>query len=432
VWNNGDNSDTMDGGDGTDEIEVNGAATAGDVFTVAANGQRVRFDRTNLVPFTLDISAERMALNGLGGADAMSAGTGLAPLTSITMNGGVGADSLSGGDGGDLITGGDAVDTLSGNGGADRIVGDRGDDVMTGGAGDDTLVWNNGDNSDTMDGQDGLDRVEVNGAGAGDVFTVAPNGARAKLDRTNLVPFTLNVGSTEALDLRGLGGDDSFVAAAGTPLAVIADGGPGNDAFTGADEPDTFLGDSGNDTLNGGAGPDLLDGQDGDDSLLARDGAGDLVRGGIGTDSAQADAATVDAVDGVESIDRPAPADATATPVDVQGRRANIRINRRGRASTRIRLLCPAGETGGCEGTLTLLTNRKFRVGRVSTRVVIATKRFDLDAGERRRITVRLPKGIRSLARNRRIQTRVQTASTDAAGNLAQKTERLTLRLPRR
>src|SRR5215217_8344932 len=62
VWNNGDGSDTMDGDDGGgDEVEVNGAATQADQFTIKpnpANAARVRFDRLNLVAFNLNISAE--------------------------------------------------------------------------------------------------------------------------------------------------------------------------------------------------------------------------------------------------------------------------------------------------------------------------------------------------------------------------------------
>ena len=117
---------------------------------------------------------------------------------------------LTGGDRSDLITGGEDTDTLNGGGGNDRIVGDRGDDTMNGGDGDDTLVWNNGDGTDTINGEDGLDRAEVNGDIAqGDVFTIAPNGARSQFDRMNLVPFKLDI-DVEALDVRGLGGDDTF------------------------------------------------------------------------------------------------------------------------------------------------------------------------------------------------------------------------------
>ena len=108
------------------------------------------------------------------------------------------------------------------------------------------------------------------------------------------------------------GGDDQLTVSPGLPgLLVTADGGSGNDSLTGAEEADSLVGGAGNDTLTGGGGSDLLDGQEGDDRLLARDGHGDLVRGGTGNDSAQTDALTVDAVDGVETIDatprRPSP-----------------------------------------------------------------------------------------------------------------------------
>ena len=39
VWNNGDGTDVMDGDAGADEVEINGAPTAGDVFTAVPNGR---------------------------------------------------------------------------------------------------------------------------------------------------------------------------------------------------------------------------------------------------------------------------------------------------------------------------------------------------------------------------------------------------------
>ena len=426
VWNPGDGSDTMDGDAGADDIELNGGNGA-EQFAAAPNGARVIFQRISPGAFQLDVgSAERLVLNANGGDDSMASAPAL--TVPVLLNGGVGADTLTGGGAADFVNGGDDNDVLDGGPGADRVVGDRGGDTMRGAAGDDTLVWNNGDGSDTMDGQDGLDRIEVNGAAAaGDAFEIAANGARAKFDRTNLGPFTLDGGSAELLVVRGQGGDDTFLARSGNPLAVLADGGAGNDTLTGAEEAGTFFGGLGNDALDGGAGPDLIDGQDGDDALLARDGAGDLVRGGAGADSAQVDLA--DAVDGVESIDRPvvvAP-DATATPVDVSSRRARIRGRR-----VRVALECPAVEAGGCEGRLTLLSAKRFKVGRVPVRIVLGSARFDLAAGERAKVSVRLPKGARRLAKNRRIRVLAQTTSSDAAGNLAQGSERVTLRLPRK
>ena len=270
------------------------------------------FNRTNLVPFSVDFSAERLTVNGLGGDDVFNGAAGLAPLTLLSLNGGSGDDSLTGGDGPDLITGGDGNDKLNGAGGDDRVIGDRGTDTLSGGDGNDALVWNNGDGSDVSNGDAGFDVVEINGSpAAGDAFTVRPNGARAAIDRTNLVPFTVDF-TAEALKVNGGGGDDQLTVSPGLAgLLVSADGESGNDSLTGAEEADSLVGGAGDDTLNGGGGSDLVDGQEGDDRLLARDGRGDLVRGGTGNDSAQTDALTVDAVDGVETIDAtPPPPDA--------------------------------------------------------------------------------------------------------------------------
>ena len=427
IWNPGDGNDDMDGeGGGGDDAVFNGGDNS-EAFSITPNAGRVNFDRIT-GPINLDVgpTTDRLVLNGNGGNDSLTSDQ--AVTTPMLLNGGVGNEQFTAGGGNDQLNGNDGNDVLNGANGIDRIVGDRGGDTMLGGIGDDTTVWNNGDGSDVMEGQDGLDKVEVNGAGTGDAFTIAANGARARFDRTNLVPFNLDIGGAEVLDVNGLGGDDTFAAAAGTPLAVVAEGGSGNDTLTGADEQDTFLGGAGNDTLTGGGGPDLLDGQDGDDSLFARDNTGDLVRGGIGTDSAQADHARTDAIDGVETIDRPAPADETATPVRILGKQFAVRRNGR-RATTRIRMLCPATEAGGCNGRITLLSQKTFRIAGVKVRIQLGSARFNLDPGEAKRVTVRLPRGIRALARNKKIGVVAGTSTRDAAGNLAQASKRLTLKL---
>jgi Ca2+-binding RTX toxin-like protein len=430
VWNNGDGSDVMDGDIGADEVEINGAPTAGDVFTAVPNGRRVLFNRTNLVPFSVDFSAERLTVNGLGGDDAFNGAPGLAEVTLLSLNGGVGDDSLAGGDGPDLITGGDGNDELDGAGGDDRVVGDRGTDTLLGGDGDDTLVWNNGDGSDVSDGDAGFDRVEINGSPtAGDAFTVRPNGARAAIDRTNLVPFTVDF-TAEALTVNGEGGDDQLTVTPGLPgLLVTADGGSGNDSLTGAEEADTLVGAADNDTLNGGGGSDLLDGQEGDDRLLARDGQGDLVRGGAGNDSAQTDALTVDAVDGVETIDAtPAPVSDSSALVPTLG---HIRVVRsHGHLVARVPLSCAAAETGGCQTTVTLTTARTVRLGRVRAKVILGSRSVSLRGGQRSTLSIRLATGVAALARHGRLSTRVQIATRDAAGNTASRRVARSLRIP--
>ena len=432
VWNNGDNNDVMDGDAGADEVEINGAPTTGDVFTAAPNAGRVLFTRTNLVPFTVDFSAERLTVNGLGGDDTFNGDAGLAPLTLLALNGGTGDDSLTGGDGPDLISGGDGNDKLDGDVGDDRLVGDRGTDTLTGGDGDDALIWNNGDGSDVMNGDAGADAVEINGAPtAGDIFTAAPNAGRVLFARTNLVPFTVDL-AAEALAVNGGGGGDQLTVSPGLPgLLVAADGGSGNDLLSGADEADSFVGGAGNDTLTGGGGSDLLDGQDGDDRLLARDGHGDLVRGGTGADSAQTDALTVDAVDGVETIDATPqpPAPDTKALLPTLGHITVVRSH--GHLVARIPLSCPAAETGGCQTTVTLTTVRTIRLGRVRAMLVLGSNSVSLRGGQRHTLSIPLAAGAATLARHGSVSTRVQIATRDAAGNAASRRVAVNLRIPR-
>jgi Ca2+-binding RTX toxin-like protein len=432
VWNNGDNTDVVDGNAGADEVEINGASTAGDVFTAVPNASRVLFTRTNLVPFTLDFSAERLTVNGLGGDDTFNGAAGLAPLTLVSLGGGTGDDSLSGGDGPDLITGGDGNDKLDGAAGDDRVVGDRGTDRVSGGDGDDALVWNNGDGSDVSDGNAGFDHVEINGAPtAGDVFKVRPNGARAAIDRTNLVPFTVDF-TAEALAVNAGGGDDQFTVSPGSGgLLVTANGESGNDSVTGAEEADSLVGGDGNDTLTGGGGSDLLDGQDGDDRLLARDAHGDLVRGGAGNDSAQTDALTVDAIDGVETVDAtpPPPAPDTTALLPILGHITVVRSH--GQRIARVPLSCPAAETGGCRTTVTLTTAKTIRLGHVRAALVLGSRSVNLKGGQRLTLSIPLAVGVTTLARGGRLSTRVEIATRDAAGNAASRRVAVSLRILR-
>src|SRR5215203_196531 len=55
IWNPGDDSDLMEGGDGIDTAEVNGG-NGSEVFTITANGDRVRFDRVSPAFFIKDMA----------------------------------------------------------------------------------------------------------------------------------------------------------------------------------------------------------------------------------------------------------------------------------------------------------------------------------------------------------------------------------------
>ena len=458
TWNNGDGNDTVDGDLGADEVVVNGAPTADDVFTIKPDpvtAGRVRFDRTNLGLFFVDFTSERLVVNGLGGGDAMTADAGLAPLTQLRLNGDQGQDKLLGGDGADLIQGGDADDFIAGGAGDDRLLGDRGTDAVEGGAGDDTLVWNNGDGSDTNDGDSGLDTVEINGSpGAGDVFTVKPNpdpasAGRVRFDRTNLVAFNVNLATSEVLAVNGLGGDDAFSAQPGTGLAIAVDGGSGADTLSGSEGSDTLVGGSGNDAISGGAGLDALDGQDGDDALTSRDGQVDLVRGGAGVDRAQTDQRNVDAVDSVENVDAlpveanrppdagppptvppvtpgpvvPSGTASPATPVQVLTKRVTLK-RRKGGFVAAIKVRAPKGSAA--EGRLDLRTAGSVRLGGISARLILGSARYDLRAGETTTVRVKVPAGLARIARGGKIAALVRTLTGDAR-NAVERSARITL-----
>ena len=444
VWNNGDGSDDNNGDAGNDEVEVNGAPTAGDLLTAQPGAQpgRVLFERLNLGQFAIDLSAERLTVNGLGGNDVFGndgdVPPGLAGLTSLTLNGGTGTDLLTGGDGVDAINGGDGLDLIDGGPGGDRLVGDRGADEVDGEDGDDTLVWNNGDGSDVNAGGAGFDRVEVNGSpAAGDVLKLSPNGPQSRFERTNLVPFTIDIDAdAEAVAVNGLGGNDELTVSPGLPgLLVAADGGSGDDTLTGAQEADSFFGDSGDDTLDPGPGSDLADGGADDDQLRSRDGEGDLVRGGTGTDTARTDSVDVDVIDGVENLDatplpEPPPAGDTKALLPELGK---VKADRKQRKLVaRVPLSCPAAEAGGCLTTVTLETAKAVRLGKVRAPVVLGSSSVEIDGGDRATVRVRLARGTAGLANRGKLKARVRIGSSDAAGNVAEGTAAVGLRIPNR
>jgi Ca2+-binding RTX toxin-like protein len=429
VWNNGDGSDVLNGDAGNDGAEVNGNATLGDGFALEANAGRIKFQRANLVPFTLDSSTERFEVNGLGGDDILLAEAGVGALTLLSVDGGAGVDTLNGSDGPDLILGGEANDVLNGGGGDDRVVGDRGADTMNGGEGDDTLVWNNGDGSDIANGDTGRDDVEVNGApAAGDVFTVQPNAARIKFDRTNLVPFSIDIGSSETLHANGLGGDDALTVGEVGAFEVTGAGGAGNDTLTGGGSSELFLGGSGNDTINPGGGLDIVSGDDGDDQVNIRDRTADVARGGAGSDAVVADQGQTDILDGFEAVDRTPnekpKVESRTRPVTIGGGTVKVK---RGVAS--IRLSAPAGASGNSTGSLTVRTAKAVRLGGLKAVLQLGSARYRIAPGASRTIKVKVPKGTNRLAgRQGGLKVRA-VASTGRSGNLATSSKRLTLKL---
>jgi Ca2+-binding RTX toxin-like protein len=335
IWNPGDDTDLNEGGDGTDTVEVNGGNGA-EIFTVTANGTRVRFDRVNPAPFSIDIgTSENLVLNANGGDDSFSATGNLATLIKMTIDGGTGNDTLLGGNGNDSLLGGDGNDFIDGN---------QGNDVAFMGAGDDVFQWDPGDGSDVVEGQDGADRMLFNGSAGNEIFEASANGGRVRFTR-NLGNIVMDLNDVEAIDLNALGGvdmltvndltgtdvvelnanlagviggatgdaaadtiivngtngkDDIDIVGAGTSASVlglvarvnitnsegandflIVNAQGGDDAVTANTLPAGVI----KLTIDGGAGDDQIVGSQGNDVIFGGAGA-DLVNGGRGDDTA--------------------------------------------------------------------------------------------------------------------------------------------------
>jgi Ca2+-binding RTX toxin-like protein len=329
IWNPGDDTDLFEGGAGTDIAEVNGGNGA-EVFTLTANGTRVRFDRLDPAPFSLDIgTTENLVLNMNGGNDSFSATGNLAPLIGVTVDGGAGNDTILGSNG---------KDTLLGGTGNDFVDGQQGNDVAFLGAGNDTFQWDPGDGNDVVEGQDGVDTLLFNGSAGAEIFEASANGGRVLFTR-NLGNIVMDLNDVEKITLNALGGTDSLTVndLSGTDVTQIAVslagtlGGSAGDAASdtvivnstngddvvdvvGAGTSVSVLGlsavvnitqsEGANDTLvvNGLGGNDsitattlpagviklTLDGGAGDDTILGSQGA-DVILGGDGDDFAFGD-----------------------------------------------------------------------------------------------------------------------------------------------
>jgi len=121
-WNDGDGSDVATGGDGADLTRVNGSVTQGDAFEVAPNGAGIRFQRTILVPFTIDLDTERIEMNGQAGDDTIAVKPGLAGRLGVLADGGSGNDRVEARNG--------AADAIQGGSGADSAVVDLADTTV--------------------------------------------------------------------------------------------------------------------------------------------------------------------------------------------------------------------------------------------------------------------------------------------------------------
>ncbi len=234
----------------------------------------------NLAVGSLDpaiTSSVAVKIRGGDGSDTIDANGVAIPLT---IEGGLGGDTLKGGTAADTINGEAGADSIDGAGGNDSLFGhggatadDAANDTIVGGLGNDTISGNVG--NDSLLGGDGADSI-LGGDGADTVLGGIGN------DR-----------------ISGDAGDDRLFGEADNDIIL---GGAGNDSLDGAAGADSLEGGDDNDTLAGGAANDTLKGDLGND-LLNGDAGNDSVLGGEGNDTLQTSGG-IDVLDGENGIDR--------------------------------------------------------------------------------------------------------------------------------
>ena len=257
---------TVNGTNNPDDIQVN---AIDNVVEVNGAPVAVQIDHS-------EAANDKLTVNGLGGADTITAGPGLAALIQLVINGGTEADVLTGGDGND------------------RIAGEQQNDAMFGGDGNDTLVWNPGDANDLVEGQAGNDTMEFNGSAGAEAFDASAVAGRLRFTR-DLGNIVMDVGTTERVDLTALGGTDTAVVndltgtgvtRADIDLAGVLGGAAGDGAA------DTI-------TVNGTNGPDNI-------AVAANGGVVDVT--GLSTDvgisnsEAANDLLAINALDGDDNV----------------------------------------------------------------------------------------------------------------------------------
>ncbi len=231
----------VDGGADLDSTHVDGTK-APDTIQVVPNGTLAAVLGPSASGAVVNSAAEQVVVSGLGGADTIVGAIGLAPITSLVIDGGKNNDTLLGGDGGDFLIGGPGNDFVDGN---------RGDDLALMGEGNDTFHWDPGDANDTIEGQDGLDTLDFNGANIAERIDISANGGRVRFSR-DIANVTMDLDDVEGIVFHAFGGVDMVTVndLAGTDVEKV-------DADLAAQ---VGGGDAAADTVvvNGTAGPDKV------------------------------------------------------------------------------------------------------------------------------------------------------------------------------
>ena len=247
----------------------------------------IYFLASGAVDFTTKVGSAPLYVEGFGGADSITGGTGPDTLVGLgghdVLTGGLGDDYLAGDAKSPLVTGNDILYGGSGN---DVMGGQAGDDTLYGGSGNDLFILSETlSGNDLVFGGDGIDeldfmqyfdqRLEVH------VQTLILNAA-ASVEYLFVHTQDMEKGfGTLGNDLWDLSGTVALAwNGASSTETVKFDLMTGADSYMGSVTSETLLTQDGNDTLNLGEGNDLLIVTDG--NLL-----GSALNGGLGNDTLQ-------------------------------------------------------------------------------------------------------------------------------------------------
>ncbi|MBX9787761.1 MAG: hypothetical protein K2Y37_02505 [Pirellulales bacterium] len=210
-------------------------------------------------------AVQSIAVDGGDGDDVLylqsvTAATGFSAVTSV---------SLWGGTGNDTIVGSALANSIFGGDGADVLVGGAADDTVAGGTGDDVYVFAAGaSGSDTL--------VELADEGR-DWLSFSDAEAPLVLSLSTADPQYWGAGTLTLADPL------QFENVLGTAFDDFICGNVATNYLLGGDGNDTILGDDGNDFLVGDLGFDMLIGAGGDDLLFGGSGL-DTLSGDLGDD----------------------------------------------------------------------------------------------------------------------------------------------------
>jgi Ca2+-binding RTX toxin-like protein len=285
IWNPGSGSDVIQGS-GTNNTLILNCANIGENISLSANGSRLRLTR-DVASIVLDVDGvQTVNLNALGGADNIVvnnlAGTAVTQvnidLAGIlgTTNGDAAADTV-------IINGTPGADTfnVAANGAAVEVTGPgalvrvinaelANDRIAITGVGGDLV---------NVNGTDGPDTMQVITSPVAGFARVVASGFTVPIDVNGVLTLSVN----------GLGGPDTITAFNGLAalgIAIILDGGDGDDTIIGGDANETIIGGSGNNIVSGGRGNDIVFLGDGNGTFTWNPGDGsDTVEGGNGTNT---------------------------------------------------------------------------------------------------------------------------------------------------